>query len=225
MEKLDKVIAALDGCTSGMCRDGCPYDGDGYCKDRLMRDALEVLRTLHEDVIDQSGTILYLNRDLERCRAALNAQGEYAYLGGDLISREALIEKIEEIDWHSTNTEGVLHSGAANEESAYFRYADVAKVVAEARAVESEPVVHAHWECECEPYCFCSNCHHKFSLFDRVPRCPNCGAHMDEISELRTCYCPLCDKHFEVRSNESSGHCPDCGHHVVLRELEVTDGT
>lgn len=49
-----------------------------------------------------------------------------------------------------------------------------------AKAVEAEPVVHAHWECECEPYCFCSNCHHKFSLFDRVPRCPNCGAHMDE---------------------------------------------
>jgi hypothetical protein len=47
-------------------------------------------------------------------------------------------------------------------------------------ADEVEPVVLAHWECECEPYCFCSNCHHKFSLFDRVPRCPNCGAHMDE---------------------------------------------
>lgn len=47
-------------------------------------------------------------------------------------------------------------------------------------AVEVEPVVHAHWICDCEPYHICSNCRHKFSLFDRVPRCPNCGAHMDE---------------------------------------------
>lgn len=86
--------------------------------------------------------------------------------------------------------------------------------------VEAEPVVHAHWICDCEPYHICSNCRHKFSLFDRVPRCPNCGAHMDE--ELRTGYCPLCDKHFEIRSNESHGHCPDCGHHVVLRIEEAS---
>lgn len=46
--------------------------------------------------------------------------------------------------------------------------------------VEREPVIHAHWICDCEPYHICSNCRHKFSLFDRVPRCPNCGAHMDE---------------------------------------------
>lgn len=46
--------------------------------------------------------------------------------------------------------------------------------------VEIELVVHAHWICDCEPYHICSNCRHKFSLFDRVPRCPNCGAHMDE---------------------------------------------
>ena len=44
MGKLDKVIAALESCTSGMCRGNCPYDGDGYCKDRLMRDALSFLK-------------------------------------------------------------------------------------------------------------------------------------------------------------------------------------
>ena len=48
------------------------------------------------------------------------------------------------------------------------------------KLADSEPVVHAHWICDCEPYHICSNCRHKFSLFDRVPRCPNCGAHMDE---------------------------------------------
>ena len=54
------------------------------------------------------------------------------------------------------------------------------EILATAHIVEVEPVVHAHWICDCEPYHICSNCHHKFSLFDRVPRCPNCGAHMDE---------------------------------------------
>ena len=53
-------------------------------------------------------------------------------------------------------------------------------ILANVPAVEAEPVVHAHWICDCEPYHICSNCRHKFSLFDRVPRCPNCGAHMDE---------------------------------------------
>ena len=43
-----------------------------------------------------------------------------------------------------------------------------------------EEVIHAHWIYDCEPYHICSNCRHKFSLFDRVPRCPNCGAHMDK---------------------------------------------
>lgn len=183
MEKLDNVIAALECCVINEdepCEVGCPYNGVRHCSEALMRDALEVLKMLSEDVIDQSETILYLNRDLERCRKALNAQGEYAYLGGDLISREALVERVELIDWYGTNCDGVLHSGAADEESAYIRYADVVKVIGEALAVDAEPVVHAHWECECEPYCFCSNCRHKFSLFDRVPRCPNCGAHMDE---------------------------------------------
>lgn len=46
MTKLDKVIAALGDCTSGECRGNCPYDGDGYCKDRLMRDAIAELEKL-----------------------------------------------------------------------------------------------------------------------------------------------------------------------------------
>lgn len=185
MEKLDKVIAALEQCHRDVkyrdC-DRCGYaEAGSECEQCLMEDALEVLKTLSEDVIDQSGTILYLNRDLERCRKALNAQGEYAYLGGDLISREALRERIEEIDWHSTNADGVLHSGAADEESAYVRYADVARAVEAAAAVEAEPVVHAHWienEDELGLCDECSACH--IETCGKSPRCPVCGAHMDE---------------------------------------------
>lgn len=90
-------------------------------------------------------------------------------------------------------------------------------------SVEAEPVVHAHWiehEDELGSSDECSACH--IETCGKSPRCPHCGAHMDE--ELRTGYCPLCDKHFEIRSNESHGHCPDCGHHVVLRIEEASDG-
>jgi hypothetical protein len=150
---------------------------------------------LRKEVAAQGEIILELNRDLKRSREALNAQGEYAYLGGDLISREALIERAELIHWYSTNDKGVLSSGAANEESAYVRYTDVAAVIEGALAVEAEPVVHARWrwgrnsmnqygawctECEC-------GWEDKGDSFDRVQGlviahkyCPNCGAHMDE---------------------------------------------
>lgn len=62
----------------------------------------------------------------------------------------------------------------------YLRYRHGEWIDCDGDPVEIELVVHAHWICDCEPYHICSNCHHKFSLFDRVPRCPNCGAHMDE---------------------------------------------
>ena len=39
----DKVVAGLERCTGGKGCDGCPYDGDGYCQDRLMKDALELV--------------------------------------------------------------------------------------------------------------------------------------------------------------------------------------
>jgi hypothetical protein len=101
-------------------------------------------------------------------------------MSGDLISRAALIERIENIDWYSTNDNGVLHSGAVNEESAYIRYADVARVVENALAVEAEPVVHARWTFESliQIAPNCGNC--KMQSIMRYPRCPHCGAHMDE---------------------------------------------
>jgi predicted RNA-binding Zn-ribbon protein involved in translation (DUF1610 family) len=104
------------------------------------------------------------------------------------------------------------------------------EILAKAPLVEAEPVVHAHWVIrdsdEDSSLCECSACKewHTFYGGEYLPkRCPECGAHMDEKLELRTCYCPLCDKHFKVRSNDSSGDCPDCGHHVVLREVEVEE--
>ena len=107
-------------------------------------------------------------------------------------------------------------------------------VIQRAKAVESEPMVHAHWikhTVAGEDFfglpvlkvwaCNCSAC--GLNGIEETPRCPHCGAHMDECLEVRTCYCPICDKHFEVRSNDSGGSCPDCGHHVVLHKAEVVN--
>lgn len=52
----------------------------------------------------------------------------------DLISRSALMEAVEHIDWHSADEKGVLHEGAADEDSAFLRYSEVAV------AIESAPV-------------------------------------------------------------------------------------
>lgn len=85
----------------------------------------------------------------------------------DLISRSALLAEYE---W----LKSVVNPCSVAEVEEHMER------IRNAPAVEAEPVVHAHWVCDCEPYHICSNCRHKFSLFDRVPRCPNCGAHMDK---------------------------------------------
>ena len=138
MEKLNDVIRALECCLDSF--DACPgcylndYDG---CRDQLNFDVLKLLKKLDEGIKSQGEVILELNRDLKRCRDALNAQGEYAYLGGDLISRNALTEGLESLDWYSDNEDGVFHSGAAGDESAYVRWGDVVRVVEAAGAVEA----------------------------------------------------------------------------------------
>ena len=88
-------------------------------------------------------------------------------MSGDLISRNALLSKMFPYGMPDNGNYGINARA-------------VRDAVVGAKAVEAEPVVHAYWICDCEPYHICSNCRHKFSLFDRVPRCPNCGAHMDE---------------------------------------------
>lgn len=128
-------------------------------------------------------------------RKAMNGQSEFAYMGGDLISREALIERMENVDWYSTNDEGVLHSGADCQKNAYVRWADVAEVMENVLAVEAEPVVHAHWEVVRgvltpggDPLLRCPRCRSRESEHlggiecNRAHwnYCPICGAHMDE---------------------------------------------
>lgn len=191
-------------------------------------EAVEVALRALEEVEIQGQIIVNLNRDMKAMRKAMNGQSEYAYLGGDLISREALRERIELINWYSTNDKGVLHSGAADNESAFVRYADVYAAVEGALAVEAEPVVHAHWVPAPDVGDCCYRCSRCGKVIDHYcdeddSYCSRCGAHMDEFLEIRTAYCPICDKHFQVRSNDSMGDCPDCGHHVVLHEVEVVD--
>lgn len=153
---------------------------------RAREDAIEVALRALEEVEIQGQVILNLNRDMKAMRKAMNGQSEYAYLGGDLISREALRERIELINWYSTNDKGVLHSGAADTESAFVRYADVYAAVEAALAVEAEPVVHAHWIIErwssgWIKACDCSNCgNHPKDAYNPSKYCDNCGAHMDE---------------------------------------------
>lgn len=55
-------------------------------------------------------------------------------MNDDLISRRALLSVVENIDWHSADEKGILHEGAADEEKAFVRYAEVQA------AVESAPV-------------------------------------------------------------------------------------
>lgn len=215
MEKLDKVIAALTGCIVCNCSNCEYFNPDrdaGYTE-RLMEDALELIEDLRsrlddakngrlelarkyqvlkaerddlrKDVEAQGEIILELNRDLKRCREALNAQGEYKYLGGDLISREALMERIENIDWYHEDECGkstVMRQGACSEEEAWFKAPDIFAAVRDALAVEAEPVVHAHWEdTGSAGYKRCSHCKEECAIFSGGRNyCPNCGAHMDE---------------------------------------------
>ena len=198
MEDLDKVIDALERCLDG--DDACPgcylHDYDG-CRDKLNHDALDYL-TVYRDF-------------LRRC-------GE----GGELIRRSDVLKFPIRRD-HYDREHGNPHF--INGIETVMEYVEFIP------PVESEPVVHARWrwgrnsmnqygawctECEC-------GWEDKGNDFDRVQGlviahkyCPNCGAHMDENLEIRTCYCPICHKHFSIRSNDSMGSCPDCGHHVVL---------
>lgn len=158
-------------------------------------EAIEVALRALEAVEIQAQVIIRQSRDIKDMRKAMNGQSEYTYLGGDLISREALIERMENVVWYSTNDKGVLHTGAACQESAYVRWEDVADVMESALAVEAEPVVHARWEVVRgvitpggDPLLRCPRCRSRESEHlggiecNRAHWncCPICGAHMDE---------------------------------------------
>ena len=156
-------------------------------------EAVEVALRALEDVEAQAVLIMRQNRELKNMRKAMNGQSEYAYLGGDLISRAALTGRIDLIDWHSTKAGGVLHRGAADPKSAYVRFAEVCAAVEGALAVEAEPVVHARWKlrgglfrcthCDAKALWSMNGGTHLYSReYEQVEaqRCHVCGAHMDE---------------------------------------------
>lgn len=162
MEKLEKVIAALECCLDSF--DACPrcylndYDG---CRDKLNFDALELLKTLEKKY----------HAAVEMAAAATEVAAEAKRREGDLISREALIKEIRRIGGHNLcewETIGVL------------------AMAERIPAVEAEPVVHAHWIIlgqrtygggRCYTH-YCSRCgKHGFGDDER---CPECGAYMDE---------------------------------------------
>lgn len=168
----------------------------------LLGQAREEALDLRKDIKAQGDIILELNRDLKRCREALNAQGEYKYLGGDLISREALTDVIESMDWYHVNSKGELVHGATSATGLY-RFGDIMSALENAPAVEAEPVVHAHWVIEKRhsvsqnPYmddnyhahATCSHCgfvvdsrnaSFGYAELKTTKFCSECGAHMDE---------------------------------------------
>ena len=110
---------------------------------------------------------------------------------GDLISRDALMERIENIDWYHEDECGkstVMRQGACSEEEAWFKAPDIFAAVRNALVVEAEPVVHAHWVMRGGRR-YCSACGTRacvtrdtddFWYTVGTKRCPECGAHMDE---------------------------------------------
>ena len=151
---------------------------------RAREDAIEVALRALEQVEIQGQVIVNLNRDMKTMRKAMNGQSEYKYLGGDLISREALIERIEMISWYHEDECGkstVMRQGACSEEEAWFKAPDIFAAVRDALAVEAEPVVHAHWIRVGWGYYKCSHCEAEVGVVSGHKNyCANCGAHMDE---------------------------------------------
>lgn len=53
-----------------------------------------------------------------------------------------------------------------------------ASILDEVPKADVEPIVYAQWDSECEPSYVCTNCKHRFDIYDKVERCPHCGAIM-----------------------------------------------
>jgi hypothetical protein len=151
-------------------------------------EAIEVALRALEDVEAQASIIVRQSQEIKRLREAMNGQSEYEYLGGDLISREALVERIENIDWYhreEVGTSTVMWHGACSEEEAWFKAPDIFAAVRDALAVEAEPVVHAHWVPAPDVGDCCYRCSHCGKVIDHYcdeddAYCARCGAHMDE---------------------------------------------
>ena len=97
-------------------------------------------------------------------------------MNGDLISRKALLGKMFPYGMPDNGNYGINARA-------------VRDAVVAAKAVEAEPVVHAHWKFVdfCSPNLECSACGGLAPMdcygdyhSERTKRCPHCGAHMDE---------------------------------------------
>ena len=90
---------------------------------------------------------------------------------GDLISRKALISKMFPYGMPDGGNYGINARA-------------VRDTIVGAKAVEAEPVVHAHWVDRPDgAYRICTNCRSGIPTMQRPLmwlRCPVCGAHMDE---------------------------------------------
>lgn len=95
------------------------------------------------------------------------------------IDGNALIEKIDKIDWYHVNEDGKLVSGAKNVLEAYFPAFDIYDAVEYMSTIDVAPVVHAKWVGNNGT--FCSNCGKSdANAFNHhIPYCWNCGAKMD----------------------------------------------
>lgn len=149
MEKLDTVVTGLGACIMGLCQ-SCPYGGDDHCKDRLMRDALGVIKALNED---QSGDLIRLS-DLMKFPIRIdhydteNGNEHFVY------GVECVLEYAEYLP--RVEVEPVVH--------AYWEFDDFSSPNLKCSACGGM----ASMDC-------CGDYHS-----ERTERCPHCGAHMDE---------------------------------------------
>lgn len=160
MEKLDKVVRALECCLDSF--DACPdcylndYDG---CRDKLTADALEWLK-------EQNRLIEELSDHIPCCD---NCEG-----------KTVIGERTDKCVYEIEGFDSVLYCakrGIAN----CFGYRKKIEEL-EAKLKESEPVVHAHWErFKHQSGTHGIRCSHCETVNGRKSNhCPECGAVMDE---------------------------------------------
>lgn len=251
MEKLDKVIRALECCLDSF--DACPdcylnnYEG---CRDQLNADALDVIRELKTRLDGAKHGRLNLARmyqelkdKLEQAELTLevtrqnlgNSREECNRLEDELSDRRKDIETLNRIneDWRSEVAQ--LHERIAEAHGMRAKLSGVEESCAKPgtnyqRIAKMGPWALADWIFRTGSVCECCDLHFNCGRPEEDVTEEYCLEHIlrwlaQEVGpgELRTGYCPLCDKDIKVRSNDSMGHCPDCGHDVVLHIEGETD--
>lgn len=108
---------------------------------------------------------------------------EQAKKMSDLISRGALIEKLEKsIKWCEDNLESSTASFQSGCIATIKDVISTVKMEETCPSVEAEPVVHGHWEQKytgSRKVFFCSVCG-EWTAYGETDYCPFCGARMDK---------------------------------------------